>query len=118
VKWFDRDISALETALQETPEILASVRVNLPIRVGLGVVNHLMSKFIKTVIGLERIRVDRRARLHMLANHRVKFWLRPNLDMFGGEPCHRARELRRLSRAVNPSCIPRRTLWRKNYAAF
>jgi hypothetical protein len=83
VERLDRNIRSLETALQQTPEILTSVRVNLPVHVSFGMVDYLMSKLIEPVVGLERISVNRRASFDVLANHRVQFWLRASLDVLG-----------------------------------
>lgn len=66
----DAYVGSLESALQETPEILQSVRVNLPVNVPLGMVNHLMPvvHVLQTVVGKERIGVDRAARFDVGAN--------------------------------------------------
>ncbi len=58
VERFDRNISSVETALEETPKILASVRVYIPVHVGYSVVTHLMLKLIKPVIRLRRVAIE------------------------------------------------------------
>src|SRR5438132_1327413 len=56
---FDRDIGALDGALQERPEVFEAVDVDLPIDVSLRVVNDLVDVIlVQSVVGLERIGKD------------------------------------------------------------
>src|SRR5258708_23394251 len=70
VEWFHADIGAFQLALEQTPEVFESVSVNLPINVPFGMVNDLMleSLFLESLIGHERIGVDRAACFHVSAN--------------------------------------------------
>jgi hypothetical protein len=43
VEWFDIDIRALQSALEQAPEVFESVRVNLSVNVPLGVVDHVVA---------------------------------------------------------------------------
>jgi len=62
---FDRNISAFELALEQTPEVFEAVGMNLPVNISLGVVDYLMLKsvFVNSHVGHERIGIDRTARL-------------------------------------------------------
>lgn len=60
VERLDAHIGSVDPALQERPEIFESVGVNLPLDVFLSVVNHFVAVLLRqTVIGLERIAVER-----------------------------------------------------------
>jgi hypothetical protein len=50
MKRFNGNVRAVNAALQERPEVLAAVRMNLPINVGFGMVHNLMLELIQTVI--------------------------------------------------------------------
>jgi hypothetical protein len=64
MKWFDADIGSVQAALQKTPEVLQSVRVNLPIHILLGMVDNLMGKVLfQALIRFQRITVEIRSSL-------------------------------------------------------
>src|SRR5579875_1345158 len=66
---FDADIRSLQAALQERPEILDSVRMNLLVYVCLCMVDHVMDILaIQTVVGNLRIGEDFRSSFDVLAN--------------------------------------------------
>src|ERR1017187_2210912 len=75
VEGLDADIGSLQGPLQKTPEILKPVCVDAAVRILNGVVNHLMLKFIKPVVRLQRIAVDARSSFHVLADQLLKLWL-------------------------------------------
>src|SRR5207302_6181258 len=59
VEGLDADVSSLQAALQETPEILKPVGVNLTIHVLNGVVNNLMLEiFAEPIVRFQRIAVQ------------------------------------------------------------
>jgi hypothetical protein len=68
VERFHADVSAVQAALQETPEVLNTVGVNLPINVLFRVVNHLMIVVFDSVVHEIVIGVERAARFHVLRN--------------------------------------------------
>jgi hypothetical protein len=73
VKRLNGDVRSLETALQQRPEVLATVRVNLPVNVRLSVIDHLMHVFgSKLVVRLQRVGVDVRARFDIQADASFK----------------------------------------------
>ena len=72
MKWLNRNIRALDASLQEAPEILKSVCMNLPVNILLGMVNYLMDVFIKTVIRFQRVREQFGALLYVLFNLSLK----------------------------------------------
>ncbi len=56
------DIGALESPLEETPEVFESIGMNLPVNVAFGMVNDLVDKIlVQSLIGEKRIRVNRTA---------------------------------------------------------
>lgn len=78
MEWFDADISTVQAALKQRPEVFHSVSVYVAIRVFDGVVNHgvLIVRF-QPVVGKQFIGEDRRASLNVLANVLLKFLLAP-----------------------------------------
>jgi len=70
VELFHAHIGSLESALEQAPEVFESVSVNLPVNVFFGVVNDLVleSLFSESLIGHERIGVDRASRFDMSVN--------------------------------------------------
>lgn len=80
----DRNVGALDRAAQKAPEVFEPVGVDLPLRVALGVVYHLVDiGFFQPVVGLERVGEDARARLDMLADTALEFMLPASLDDMG-----------------------------------
>ena len=65
VERFDTDISAFELALEQAPEILQPVCVNLSVNVAFGMVDNLVleSLLLESLIGHESIGVDGRSPL-------------------------------------------------------
>ena len=70
MKRLDTHIRALDGPLQETPEVLQPVRVNVAINIPFGVVDNfvLVPDHTQIVVGLERIGVQFGATLHHLAD--------------------------------------------------
>lgn len=70
VEGFDADICALQLALEQTPKVFESVGVNLSVNVSFRVVDNLMleSLGLESLIGHERICVDRAPRFDVSAN--------------------------------------------------
>lgn len=68
MKRFNRNIRALDAALQKTPEILKAVRMNLTIDILFGVVNNLMNVFIHPLIGTQRVGEQKGTLLHVLSD--------------------------------------------------
>ena len=69
VERFYRDVRALEPALEQAPEVLAPVGMDLAVNVRLSVVDDLMHVICaQPVVGLQCIRVDGRARRDVLAD--------------------------------------------------
>src|SRR6267154_2751471 len=75
VERLDVDVCSLDSALEQTPEVFQSVRMNLPINVSLRMVHNCMpiSVVIEPVIRCEVVRVDRAARLDVSADFRFQF---------------------------------------------
>src|SRR5579872_6730739 len=81
---FHADVGSLQAALQQTPEILHSVGVNLSIDVRDGVIDHLMGEiFGQSLIRFQRIAVEIRSNFHVLTYQRLEALLAPILD-YGG----------------------------------
>ena len=51
VEWFNTHVRPVDAALQQTPEILKPVGVNVSVHVGYRVVNNLMLKFVQPFVG-------------------------------------------------------------------
>jgi hypothetical protein len=64
------NVGALELALEQAPEVFESIGVNLPVNVAFGMVNNLVleSLMLESLIGQERIRVDRAASFDVSVN--------------------------------------------------
>jgi len=77
-----RYVRAFQSALEQAPEILKSVRVDLPIDVFLGMVNRLVNEvlIVKTLIGHERIGIDRALGGDVSANLSLQVMLAPRGD--------------------------------------
>src|ERR1017187_402456 len=71
----DAHIGTFQRPLQKTPEILKPIRVNAAVHILNGVVNHLMLKFIESVVRLQRIAIDARSGFCVLADQLLKFRL-------------------------------------------
>lgn len=86
VERFDGHIGSMDTSLQERPEILHAVCVDLSVDVSLGVVDEPVVKLIQSFIRQERIGVYARSSLNVLADQLLKFWLAACLNRPCSEP--------------------------------
>jgi hypothetical protein len=50
VKWFDAYVRAVDAAFQQRPEIFQTIRVDFPVHVCHGVVDHLMLELIQSLV--------------------------------------------------------------------
>src|SRR5271166_5902865 len=67
MEWLDRYVSPAQVALEQAPEILQSVRVDLPVHVSLGMVDKLMHKtIVQQVVSNGVVGIDLRAVPHVL----------------------------------------------------
>lgn len=71
VKRLNRNIRALDAALQETPEILKSIRMNVAFDILNRVVNHLVNVLIHSYVGTKRIGYQLRALRNVLSDRLV-----------------------------------------------
>ena len=68
MKRFYRNIRAIDSALQQTPEVFDAVSVNDSVNVSLRMIDHLMSVFIlKVPVRAQRVRVNMRTRFNVLS---------------------------------------------------
>src|SRR4051812_21526166 len=51
VKWLNTDVGSVQATLQQAPEILRAICMNVAFNISESMVDYLMSKFIKSVIG-------------------------------------------------------------------
>jgi hypothetical protein len=77
MKGFHAHVGTFDSALQQAPEVFESVGVNLPVNVFLGMVNHMMLEILvfQSLIGKQRIGVNRAASLDVMANLSLKVML-------------------------------------------
>jgi len=77
MKLFDTNVSALQLALEQAPEVFESVSVNLSVNVAFRMVYNLVLEILvlEHVVGVERIGVDRAVRFDVTANLSSKNWL-------------------------------------------
>src|ERR1019366_68092 len=106
MKRFDTNIRALDGSLQETPEIFHAVRVNDAINVGFGVVHNLVGILIKTVIGLQRIRVQRRSSFYVVAHDGLKVTLAPRANVVSANLASLAFEQSEHNRLAYRAALP------------
>jgi hypothetical protein len=80
VKWFYAHVGSFQSALEQAPEILQSVCVDLSIDVLLGMVDGLVDEILllESLIGQERIGVDRAACFDVSANLGLQVMLAPS----------------------------------------
>ena len=69
------DVSALDSSLQETPEILQFIRVHVSVDICLGMVDDLVRLLIQSVVRLQRVGVKLRTGCDRLANAALKLTL-------------------------------------------
>jgi hypothetical protein len=73
---FHADVSSVQLALNETPEVLHAVSVNVAIRVLDGMINDLMFEVIlQAIVRPQFVREDRRARFYVFVDVLLKFLL-------------------------------------------
>jgi hypothetical protein len=73
MKRFDRNIRAFDSALEQRPKVLQSVRVDMPFHIAFCVVNHLMHVFIgQFFVRTKFVGVNLRAFLDVFANFGIK----------------------------------------------
>lgn len=76
VKRLNGYVSPIYPTLQETPEVLATVRVYLSIHIRFSMIDHLMHKIIaKPFVGLQRVTVEHGADFHVLIHEGLQFAL-------------------------------------------
>jgi len=69
MKRFDAHIGSIDSALQETPEVLKAIGMDTTVHILDSMVNDRMSVFVgKSAVGWQRVGVERRARFDMLAD--------------------------------------------------
>jgi hypothetical protein len=73
VKRLSRNVCAVDAAVQQAPEVLKAVRVDLAINVLYGVVHDLMLEFVQTVVRREGIGVERATRFNVCL--RTSVWI-------------------------------------------
>jgi hypothetical protein len=79
---FHADVSPFQAALQQRPEILDSVRVNVPVNLAFGVVDHLMDIIsAQAVVGTPSIAVNVGTALDILSNESLKCGAASVLDV-------------------------------------
>lgn len=81
VKRFDRNVSAFDGPLQETPEVLHAVRVNVAVNVALGVIDNLVSVFRQSLVRLQGVRAERGAGCNVIAHAALDIALAARADM-------------------------------------
>lgn len=77
VEGFHADIRALQAPLEQAPEVLHSIGMDLPVHVALSVINDRMSVFSQTLVRLQFVTIDRRSGFHMLTDMCLNCWLAP-----------------------------------------
>lgn len=77
---FDADIGSVDRAFEQAPEVLHTVRVDATVNIALSVIDDLMLKFGKVVIGLQFVREQAGTGLYIVANHLFKFRFTAILD--------------------------------------
>jgi hypothetical protein len=84
MKRFDRHVSALDGSLQQAPEVLAAVGVDVPVNVALGVVNDRVDVLeVKALVGRQRVGVDVGVRRDMVADVALLVVLADVAEHFG-----------------------------------
>src|ERR1035438_5807111 len=72
MKGLNRNVGAVNAALQKRPEIFQAVGMNLAIDIGYRMVDHLMLKLIQALVGFERVGEDSGTRKNMLPDFGLK----------------------------------------------
>src|SRR5579863_1694754 len=69
MEWLNTNVASRDAALEQTPEVLKAVCMDLPVNVFLGMVDNLVGIFLcESVIGFERIGVESGTRFYMVPN--------------------------------------------------
>ena len=77
----DAHVGAMNRSLQQRPEVLAAVSVNLPVDVRFGVIDDAVNVAVgQILVGAQRVGVDRRAPGHMREDVRLYVPLLPALN--------------------------------------
>src|SRR3984957_9135594 len=81
VKGFDAHVGALQSALEQTPEVFKPVGMNLSVNVLFRMVNDLVlvTTMIQTFVGFERVSVNFTSLIDVLSNDGLHLWLPPSL---------------------------------------
>ena len=64
----DADIGSVETALEQTPEVLTAISVDFIADVFNGMVNHFVFEFVQAFIRFQRVSIDRAAGRYVFAD--------------------------------------------------
>ncbi len=72
VKRFNGNIGSVNPALQEAPEVLHPVRMNVAVNAGFGVANKLVVKLVHPFVRQKRVGVYARSSFDVLANKLLK----------------------------------------------
>src|SRR5437016_7012595 len=75
MKRFDTNVRAFDSSLQERPEVLKAIRVDVVLYVRFSVVYNLVSILTESVIGLQGVGMKFRAGCNVVANLFVKMLL-------------------------------------------
>src|SRR5665213_2744328 len=75
MKRLNANIRAADGTLQETPEVLQTIRMDRSVNVLLGMVHDFMGVFIQTIVRFQRIGVQFRSRRDVLTNLVMKVML-------------------------------------------
>src|ERR1700730_13438356 len=76
------DVGAVQTALEQAPEVFHGVGVDVPIDILNGVVNHgVLVVFVQSIVREKFITEDRGARFYTLTDYALKFFLGASLNV-------------------------------------
>ncbi len=76
MKWLNTDISSIQLALDQTPEVLNRVRVNVPIHILHGMINNcVLILGRESIVGSQRVAKESGTGLNVLSNASAKFVL-------------------------------------------
>jgi len=75
VERFNANVGAVQAPLQETPEVLHGVRVDVPVHILDGVVNHgVLVAITQAIVGKQFIAEDCGTRLYAITNRALQFF--------------------------------------------
>jgi hypothetical protein len=75
VEWFNAHICAVQPALQETPEVLHPISVNIATNIFNRMVNNSMLEFAQAIVGLQGIGIQRGPGLNVLSDFGLQGFL-------------------------------------------